>query len=181
MSRLMFDSDVIDALPRDTMAATYSDLIPSLTALHQLRREFPFGIALIDRGLGDPTGMATILDVERGARVPAEAPGWYDHKKAEGLADLTVYVNRSNLAAVDAALGPDRHPYHWVATLDGTMHIPGFPAGRRPGLVQFAGETALGFHCDASVIWEAAWHPPVDGKVLDEMAFGIARLRQLFG
>src|SRR5258708_35521836 len=101
MSRLMYDSDVIDALPRDAMAATYSDLIPSLTALQRLRREFPFGVALIDRGLGDPTGEATILDIERGARTPADAPGWYDRKKADHLGDLTVYVNRDNLAAFD--------------------------------------------------------------------------------
>jgi hypothetical protein len=156
MIRIMFDSDIIADLPRNAMAATYSDLIPDKATLTKLEAQFPFGLVLIDRH-GDPTGAAVILDVETGLHNVADIPGWLDKKKAEGIIG-TIYCDRSTLAAADAAAG-QRHHFRHVATLDGTMHIAGFAPGKTPAAVQFATAAMLGFHCDASVVWEDQWHP----------------------
>lgn len=156
MIRVMFDSDNIAALPRNAMAATYSDLVPNQAALTKLRSEFPQGLLLIDRH-GDPTGQAVILDVETGLHSPADAPGWYDRQTKAGRTGLTIYCNRATLPAVNTAMGK-RGFFRWVSTLDGTMHIDGFNPGHTPAAVQFANEQMLGFHCDASVVWEEQWH-----------------------
>jgi hypothetical protein len=158
MARIMFDSDVIADLPRNSLAATYSDLIPNKARLTKLRAEFPHGLVLIDRGLGNPTGQASVADVETGALTVADFPDWYDDKTGAGIQFVTAYVNRSTLPALDAVLG-NRHPYRWVATLDGTMHIAGFRPGHNPAAVQFASEQMLGFHADGSVVWQDGWHP----------------------
>jgi hypothetical protein len=181
MIRLMFDSDVIADLPRNALAATYSDLIPDQAALTKLKAEFPLGLVLIDRH-GDPTGAASVLDVETSLHTPADIPGWLDRKKTQGITG-TVYCNRSNLAACDTAAGTRQH-YRWIATLDGTMRIPGFPAGKSPAAVQFANEHMLGFHCDASVIWQDQWHPapvtwPGSGPLLSTLKAAQATLATL--
>ncbi len=156
MIRVMFDSDNPADLPRGAMGATYSDLFVSAAELARLRGEFPAGLLLIDRH-GDPLGQAVILDVETGLHKPSDAPGWFDRRMAEGATGLTIYCNRSNLAAVTAAMG-DRGWFRWVATLDGTAHIAGFPPGLAPAAVQILGEAKLGFHADMSVVWEPGWH-----------------------
>lgn len=155
-ARLIFDSDTIADLPRDNMAATYSDLVPDAKTLAELRAEFPRGLVLIDRH-GDPTGAATVLDVETGLHKPSDAPAWYDAKFSSHVSGLTVYSDRSNINAVSAAMGP-RSFFRWIATLDGTMHIPRFKPGQTPAVIQFASAAMLGFHCDASVIWQDSWH-----------------------
>jgi hypothetical protein len=175
----MFDSDQIGALPRGAIAATYSDLIHDQKSYQQLRGEFPHGLVLIDRGLGDPTGHASIIDVENGTHGAGDVPGWYDRKKAAGVGDLTVYANRSTMPAVDAAVGDGRHPWHWYATLDGTMHIEALPAGKRPALIQFATAAMLGFHADASVIWQPEWNASPAGHARQVLAQAIADLRQV--
>src|SRR6266567_5967401 len=90
MPRMMFDSDVIADLPRAALCATYSDLIPDAATLARLRAEFPHGLVLIDRH-GDPTGQATVLDVETSLHTPDQAPGWFDGKQREGIAG-TIYA-----------------------------------------------------------------------------------------
>jgi hypothetical protein len=178
MIRIMFDSDIIADLPRNAMAATYSDLIPDNATLVKLEAQFPFGLVLIDRH-GDPTGAAVILDVETGLHNVADIPGWLDKKKAEGIIG-TVYCNRGNLGACEAAIGARPH-YLWVATLDGTMHITGFAPGERPAAVQFASETMLGFHADGSVIWVDQWHPspawPGSAALLAELEAAVAAVK----
>ena len=156
MSRMMYDSDVIADLPRNSMAATYSDLIPDKAALTRLRAEFPHGLVLIDRH-GDPTDAASVLDVERGLHTPNDIPAWLDAKKAQGITG-TVYCDRANLKVCNAAAGKREH-FRWIATLDGTIHIDGFVAGQTPAAVQFANSAMVGFHCDASVVNEDGWHP----------------------
>jgi hypothetical protein len=156
MARLMFDSDNIADLPDNTLCATYADLVHNPADVDNLRKRFRHGILFIDRH-GDPLDIATILDVERGLHGANDVPGWLDHKKSKGITG-TVYCNRSSLDAVNAAAG-QRQLSRWIATLDGTMHIPNFKAGETPAAVQFATSQMLGFHCDASVVWEDGWHP----------------------
>lgn len=177
MIRLMFDSDNPDSIPVNGIAATYSDLVPDMDALAARRAKFPLGLVLIDRGHGDPTGQASIIDVETGLHAVADAAPWYDRQLAAGIPYLTVYANRSTYPAINTAMG-SRNFYRWITTLDGTMHIAGYTPGKRPALVQFATEQMLGFHCDASVIWADTWHPefppapttwPGVQTVLDEM------------
>jgi hypothetical protein len=157
MTRMMFDSDKIADLPRNALCATYSDLIPDLPTLNSLRSKFPHGLLLIDRH-GDPTGKATILDVESGLHTASDAPGWYDRQKAKGLRYLTVYNDRSHLDAVNAAMGPSRIFYHWIARLDGYAFVEGFEPGKRPAAIQVFGQDRLGFHCDGSVVWSDDWN-----------------------
>jgi len=173
VARLMFDSDVVADLPRNSMCATYSDLIPDQAALDGLRAEFPLGLHLIDRKRGDPTGQATIIDIEDTMWTPPEAPGWYDRKAAAGLRYLTAYANRSTMPAVIAAMG-SRNFFQWIARLDGTLFVAGYPAGKRPALVQFAKAAVLGFHCDGSVVWQDGWNPvpaswPGDQPLIDNL------------
>lgn len=159
MARLMFDSDVIADLPRNTMCATYADLIHDHASLDNLRAEFRHGLLLIDRH-GDPLDVADILDVERGLHGVSDAPAWLDHRQSQGKTG-TLYCNRSTLPQLDAAVGT-RHHFRWIATLDGTMHISGFKAGKTPAAIQFANAATLNFHCDGSVVWQDGWHPSPD-------------------
>lgn len=157
MIRLIFDSDNPDSIPANAIAATYSDLVPDLDALTAMKARFPLGLVLIDRH-GDPTGQASVLDVEGGLHAVSDAAPWFDRQQAAGIEFLTVYGNRSNYPAINSAMGT-RNFFRWISTLDGTMKIAGYTPGKRPALVQFANEQMLGFHCDASVIWADTWHP----------------------
>lgn len=166
MTRIAFDSDKPGNLPANAQVVlTYSDLIADHAAYDALLRAHQGrSVVLIDRGLGDPTGLASVIDVENGAHKTSDIPGWLDKKLKEKIDFLTVYVNRSNLAAARTAAG-NRATLWWVATLDGTMHVDGFPAGKAPALVQFASAAMLGFGCDASIVWDDAWQPaPAAGR-----------------
>jgi hypothetical protein len=159
MDRLGYDSDVISDIPAGAAVAfTYSDLVPTAQALHQLEARWPV-VVLIDRGMGDPTGQASVLDVEKGAATVAHAPGWYDERHKAGIKYLTIYCNRSTMPAVNAAMG-SRSFYRWIATLDGTMVVGDHPSA----MVQFAPASAIGHfgtghHADATIIRQDAWHP----------------------
>lgn len=70
---------------------------------------------------------ARCIDVESGAALPEDVPGFLRERRAHGYGDGTVYVNRSNWETVKehiqrAALP---QPFYWVATLDGTQDVPG--------------------------------------------------------
>lgn len=153
MPALMFDSDQPAVLLGSQCAGarilSYADLAtPQLVAAGGGR------LGWIDRGLGDPMKVASIADIEPGALSvtagTARALQWL----AEGRPYPTVYHDRNDAAAVSLALGT--HPVHrWVATLDGTMRFGQVPADA----VQFAGATVLGFHADASVVWNDDWRP----------------------
>src|SRR6266704_4642749 len=169
MIRLMFDSDQVDALPRNAMAATYSDLVPTMAQLAHLRTQFPLGLVLIDRGLGDPAGAAEVYDVESHAGAVAGAPEWFDRKTRAGHVGLTIYASRSTMPEVDAALGASRHAWRWYATLDGAMHVDGHQPGHGPAAVQFATAAMLGFHADCSVVWNPRCHPSAAALILDQI------------
>lgn len=157
MIRTALDSDDLTAFTDNTdFILTYTDLITDPLAFE---RAHPGQmVRYIDRGLGDPGDKSTIIDVERGARTPADVPGWFDDKERKGERFLTVYVNRSNLAAVDAVLA-GRGAWRWIATLDGAMHIEGFQPMHWPALVQTTGAAALGIHADFSVVLSPGWNP----------------------
>jgi len=157
MIRLMLDTDKPLGLTVTTgMLATYADLADAPLVAHLSRTHGH--VVWIERGLGDPLGLATILDVEGGAVRPAQAPVWYDRRHAQGAKSLTVYCNRSTLAEVDTEMGP-RNFYRWVARLDGISAVPGFTPGKSPAAVQIMGAAALGFHADASLVFQDAWQP----------------------
>ena len=157
MIRTAFDSDVIGAVPQSAdFVFLYSDAVPDLAAA---QAEFPRStVLLIDRGLGDPGLRATLADVERFALTVADIPRWYDERHAAGRQYLTIYNSRDLLPAVIQALN-GRPASHWVATLDGTVHIDGWPPLQGPALVQCLGEAQLGIHADFSLVLRDDWHP----------------------
>lgn len=157
MIRVMMDSSELSEVRDDVpLFATYSDLVPDLA---RLEAEHPHTtILLIDRGLGDPSGLASIADVETGALKISDYAGWLDRKHAAGVPYLTGYCDRANLAALDQAAGSRQH-YRWVATLDGTCHIDGLEPLRSPAAVQILGAAAVGVNCDLSLVYDDTWHP----------------------
>lgn len=157
MIRLMFDSDDLAALPNSAaFLAAYTDAVPDLPALQAAHPHSE--ILLIDRGLGDPGTRATIADVEPGALAIADIPRWYDEHRQAGREFLTIYTDRNDLNAAIASLA-GRPAFHWVATLDGTVHVPGFPPLQGPALVQILGADQLGIHADLSLVLRDDWHP----------------------
>ena len=160
MIRAMLDSDDLAALGHVTpLIATYADLFPTHAALHGFLASHPGQqVVLIDRALGDPLGVASVLDIEAHADGVGKLPGWYDRQHGRGIHYLTAYCDRSTLPAVIQA-GGHRHVYHWVATLDGTVVIGGFAPLAAPAAVQCLGEAQLGVHADLSLVLEDQWHP----------------------
>ena len=128
--RVMLDTDTPAELTKGSkvrapILATYADLVGAVM-LAQLRASWA-QVLLIDRGLGDPLGKASIIDVERGTHSAADAPAWYDRQHKAGVKYLTVYANRASQGAANAAMGK-RPFYRWIATLDGTAHVPPYAA-----------------------------------------------------
>jgi hypothetical protein len=163
MIRVMLDTDHPYSLTVTAdILATYADLADAaqLAALRKTHRQ----VLLIDRGLGDLTGQATIIDIETGAERIAQAPGWYDTQHARGLSWLTAYCSRDSVAAVNAAMGK-RVFFHWVARLDGIATVPGFKPATSPAAVQVMGAQALGFDADLSLVLGDEWNPPPLGAL----------------
>jgi hypothetical protein len=162
--RIMLDSEDLAAIPSGIapLVASYADLFPTLAALHEFEQAHPASeVVLIDRALGDPLGLASVADVESGALSPGQLPGWFDKKTAANVRYLTVYCDRADLAACDAALG-DRDHWRWVATLDGTafLDLHGYPPLRRPAAIQCLGSNDVGIDCDLSLVLNPNWHRP---------------------
>jgi hypothetical protein len=163
MLRLMLDTNQPEDLGVGAeILATYADL--HTPALEQLLRLRHGQVVWIDRGLGDPAGISTVLDVEQHAEGPAAIPGWFDSRRSRGMGSLTVYANRDTMPSVDAAAG-GRGIYRWIARLDGQLAVPGFLPGRTPAAVQVLGSAALGFHADLSVVQEDRWHPALEAAL----------------
>lgn len=155
--RFMLDTDQIsDLTPHAELLATYADLV---TDLKVLQARFPNSrIILIDRGLGDPTGLASVFDVEPGALTADQAAEGYDRQHAKDVEYLTVYCSRDELPAVDLAMGA-RNFYRWIATLDGTATITGFTPMQAPAAVQCFSAAMLGVHADGSLVFQDQWNP----------------------
>lgn len=148
------DSDELAALIGTDFVRTYSDLIPDRDALAALERRFAgSAVELIDRGLGDPTGLASIADVERGSLTVADVPGWLDRKHAAGVDWLTLYSAEASLEDVIAAAAGRSH-WNWAASW-GRMTVAHPAAGQ----VQCANSAMLGLHIDLTVIWETGYRP----------------------
>lgn len=166
MIRVMLDTDILDKLTSHVeLLATYADLVPDLA---ELAKKYPHShVILIDRGLGDPQDLASVMDVERGAYNVSHIPEWLDRKERKGVEFRTLYVNRGNLAAADQAAA-GRSSYRWVATLDGTAHIEGFAPLEGPAAVQVIGADQLGYHADLSLVFDSGWNLPRTPKWLHD-------------
>lgn len=169
MPALLFDSDNPADLEAPFLAgcrvATYSDLAtPDLVKVLGAR------CIWIDRGHGDPLGLATVADIEPGlltvAQGAAKVHQWLNERRPGPAA----YHDRNDWSAVASALSgtPARH---WVSTLDGTC----MPNGQRPAAVQILGESKLGIHADLSIVWDDTWHAVPNMMPTPE----ITKLRQL--
>lgn len=151
--RLMLDSTTPAILPTDV------DLVGGYVNgkyawAHVDWQRFPHAAQVRINVTGEH-GRGNCLDVETGDASPATAPGWYDSITWCPKGQLAVYCNRSNVAAVVAAMGK-RDFRLWLSTLDGAM--PQSYAGRRVDAVQFAGASMIGWNADASVVWNNDWH-----------------------
>jgi hypothetical protein len=157
MIRTMIDSDQLTGLhQRADIGAVYADLLTPV--LHAALLNDWQALAVIDRGLGDPLGVADLFDVERGTLTPDQAAKRYDEQHARLIGNLAVYANRDTFPAVDAAMGT--RPFGKIyATLDGTADIPGFQPGIGPTGVQVLNAAMLGFHADLSLVFDDHWHP----------------------
>lgn len=155
--RFMLDSDnLADLSPVAELLATYSDLVTDLPAL---RAKFPDSVVLlIDRGQGDPTGQASIWDVEPGCLTIAEAVAKYDDAVSRGIKYPTIYDSRGIMPEVVAAMG-HRHFWKWIATLDGTAHIADLRPLHDPAAVQCLSAAELGIHADGSLVFRDDWNP----------------------
>jgi len=155
--RFMIDTDDLSKLTGHVeLLATYSDLVPQPA---ELRKEFPNStLVLIDRGLGDPSGEASVFDIEPGALTIQQALAAFDDARQRGVRYLTVYHDR-DIAPEVAAAFKDRHPYNWDATLDGTAFIRGYDPLHSPAVVQCLSSIELGYHADGNLVYEDAWHP----------------------
>jgi len=107
---------------------------------------------------GDPSHGGDVLDVERFDASPADAPVWFDARTKAGAGGLTIYCNRDTLPAVHEAMGK-RSYFRWIATLDGTLFIDGYPPLEGPAVVQFAGAGAAGRNVDVSLVMSDYFHP----------------------
>jgi len=155
--RVMLDTNDLAALDGNAeLLATYSDLVPDPAALEA---RFPHShFVYIDRGLGDPSGKASVADIETGALTIQDVPGWLDRKEAEGIDFRTLYWFRSEFDAVKAAAG-NRSFWSWAATLDGTAFISRFKALSGPAAIQILPSSKLNHQADLSLVFEDGWHP----------------------
>jgi hypothetical protein len=102
------------------------------------------------------TNAGTVLDVETGCSIPAEAPGWALKRRAAGV-DPTVYVNWSNWNLTRAAFIQQgvAEPHWWLASYDGKAEIPAGTVAK-----QYANTAMSGGHYDLSAV--ADYWPGVD-------------------
>lgn len=157
MIRLACDSDRLSSLVETNVVLTYSDLVPGTAALRELEHRFPLSeVGLIDRGLGDPTGAATIADVETGTLSPAKAAEWLVIKRAQGWSNITLYGSQGTLPAMEQLAGPHGW-WRWFARWNSVLQVPAHP----DAMVQFDNDPAE--HLDWTLIRNPHWHPRARG------------------
>lgn len=154
MIRLACDSDRLSSLVETNVVLTYSDLVPGTAALRELEHRFPLSeVGLIDRGLGDPTGAATIADIgEPGTLTPAQMADWFAVKRAQGWSCLTGYGLLATLAEVGQLAGPHGW-WRWFARWGTVLRVPGHP----DAMLQFDNDPDE--HVDWTIIRNPHWHP----------------------
>jgi hypothetical protein len=167
--RIALDSDELSVFSAPcNIILVYSDLIDDAAGFE--RAHPGKQVAYIDRGMGDPGNKATVADVERYALRVADLAEWYDRKAAARLPYLTYYCDRSTLGSVQAVIG-GRHMWRWIATLDGTIAIPGFVPLQGPELVQCLPSSMIGIHADLSLVLSPSWRP---SPVSEDLAAALA-------
>jgi hypothetical protein len=156
--RIMFDSVNPGLIPTTAeIVAGYIDGKYVWSAADWAR--FPNAQKLQINVTGDASHGGLALDVETGDATPADAPAWYDARVAAGVkGGLIIYCNRSTLPAVESAMG-SRSYYRWVATLDGTINIPGYTPLAGPAAVQFLGQEQIGVNVDMSLVMNDGFMP----------------------
>lgn len=148
------------------LVAGYIDGVPRWPAAAWDR--FP-GSIHVQIALDPATNGGHVLDVERGAANPDQAPGWVTRRRAAG-ADPTVYCNQSTWPAVQEqfiAAGVAA-PHWWIARYDGVPQL-------LPGTVakQYVNPPNSGGHLDLTVV--ADYWPGVDqGDGMDEQSIAKA-------
>lgn len=146
---LLYDSTNPFDIPAGVAAAGYCDGIYAWSAIGWAR--FPTAKRI---AVSAATNDGEALDVETGDATPDQAPGWVKMRRAAGVLQPWVYVNRSNRSAVEFNLNKfgimSDQVALWVATLDGTQTVP---AGPYPvAAVQYANSTISGGHYDISLV-----------------------------
>ncbi|HEY6278035.1 MAG TPA: hypothetical protein VIX86_17075 [Streptosporangiaceae bacterium] len=155
MPRVMFDSTTPGAIPPNAeIVAGYVDGSYAWPASAWSR--FPNAQHVMICVTGDHT-KGDCLDVENGDATPDHAPGWIRARHAAGVKNVTIYCNRDTIPAIEAACAGLSY-YKWIATLDGTLFVAGFPPLAGPAAVQFAGANLAGVNVDISLVWEDNWH-----------------------
>ena len=156
MIRTMIDTDrPLDLTAGADLIATYADLASAAVTTHLAT--LCHRVLFIDRGLGDPGGIASVYDCETGANDAAGFHAWLVRKHAAHVPHPTGYCDRSNLAALHAGAAGQAYDL-WVATLDGTAHIAGYSPGHGPAAIQCLSAAMLGFHADGSLVFHDGWH-----------------------
>lgn len=153
-ARLMADSTTPDVMPSWVSVKAFyvdGDYAASTAQIDAWK-----GPKVLINVTGDPAHGGDCLDVESGDATPADIPGWYDARHADGARYLTAYSNRSQFTACTAAIG-DRDCWRWLATLDGTLAhtFDGHPLAACQNL----GAAMSGANFDLSVVFADDWHP----------------------
>lgn len=149
MTRLMYDSTAPTDIPVTApMVAGYVDGLYAWSAAGWAR--FPNSVK-VRIAVSPFTNDGHVLDVETGDATPAQAPGWARMRIAAGISRPTLYVNRSNWAAVASACAGLPVDF-WIATLDGSQTVVPPTGVIQPIAVQYANSTLAGGHFDLSTV-----------------------------
>ncbi len=97
-----------------------------------------------------------VLDIETGDATPAQAPGWAQGRRGQGV-EPSVYMNLSTWPQVRSAFQNARvpEPHYWVAQWDGVAQVPAGAVAK-----QYADPGLSGGHYDLSAV--ADYWPGVD-------------------
>jgi hypothetical protein len=151
---MMCDSDQPSALLPTPVRATYADLFTSHDQLIEERaRHAGSTLILGNRGLGDPLGVATWADYERGALTRESLRRAVEEMHADLRGFVTVYHSADRATEVVHTLDGLTY-WQWVAGW-GNLDL----RGSGHAVHQFLPYTALNVRCDLSVIRSPAWHP----------------------
>lgn len=118
-------------------------------------KEWP-GPKILINVTGDPADGGDLLDIEPGNAGPAAAPGWYDARKAAGVARPGIYSDRIQFDAITRELA-GRPAARVLATLDGTLHRAW--NGVQLDACQNLGSAMTGGDYDLWVVFNHLWHP----------------------
>jgi hypothetical protein len=155
-ARILYDSTDLSLIPADAgLVGSYANGTYA-TQWADVKAMFPTAAHIRIDVLAE--GVGNCLDVETGDATPDHARAWLEGRIAAGVPYPAIYCSRSTLAAVEAACAGLQY-WHWVATLDGNIHIDGYKPLHRPAAIQFAGAKLAGVNVDVSIVYADGWHP----------------------